>query len=41
MDSTTKLIKELKELMPIYFHPTRELRKATHKQGKIINKMTN
>lgn len=38
MDSTTKLIKELEEHLPVYFHPTPQLCQISRKQGKIINR---
>ena len=38
MDNTAKLIKELEEHLPIYFHPTPQLRQIIRKQGKSINR---
>jgi len=38
MNTTTKFIRELEKHLPIYFHPTPELRQLIRKQGKIINR---
>ncbi len=38
MGTTTKFIRELEKHLPIYFHPTSELRQIIRKQGKIINR---